>query len=173
MLVQFGIIRYLGTCYKIRDLTMVLQNSYHGYMDPKSGQQLDPKLQEAYNKVMGVSLDTPATPPSPSSPTPPPTDTPTVVTPPTAPTPPQHPSVSEEPTMSPAPSEPSQELVTTPEPPIATMQSTISAKPQTFVAKKGMKISPVILIVGGIAFLLVYSLIWIKVFNLSIPFINQ
>jgi len=41
--------------------------------------------------------------------------------------------------------------------------------------KKQAKISPVILIAGGIVFLLVYTLFWLKFFNvnLPIPFLGQ
>lgn len=43
-----------------------------------------------------------------------------------------------------------------------------------FVApKKKAGISPVILIVGGVVFVIVYTLIWVKVFNIPLPFLGQ
>lgn len=41
------------------------------------------------------------------------------------------------------------------------------------VKKSGKGISPVLIIIGGIAFLIVYVLFWVKIFGLSLPFISQ
>jgi hypothetical protein len=177
-------------------LTISLPNPYHRFMDPKSSAQLDPKLQEAYNRVMGTPTG-PATPTDPAAPaanptpaptdqigpimpnvtpdptalTTPPTVDPTVSSTPTGPEP--TPITPADPTL-PTPTitpEPVQPVIETPtQPTMTTVENTAS---HAFVAKKGMKISPVILIVGGIVFLLVYTLVWVKVFNLSVPFINQ
>jgi hypothetical protein len=142
-------------------------------MDPKSSTPLDPKLQEAYNKVMGTQIpqnshSTPpslATPPQtvPNMPTTP-SDTslpPAVVTPP-LPTP-------EEPSM--PVSATNMETVSVGNTPTVSYDSPTPT--QGFSAeKKKMKVSPVILVIGGIVFLIVYSIIWIKVFNLQVPYIN-
>lgn len=216
------------------NLTIGKQNPYHIVMDPKASSQLDPKLQEAYNRVMGtptsgstptdntVPTPVPADPtsttppvldptmpnpiPSPTEPPTPPASNPPADNPlpPTPPTP-VEPSMPSEPQMPPMPAaidptipvnppaapepepaksevpvpsqpampQPTEEVVQTPTPAMNSMENTASVKPHAFVAKKGMKISPVILIVGGIAFLLVYTVVWVKVFNLSVPFINQ
>lgn len=184
------------------NLTIIYHYSYDRYMDPK---QLDPKLQEAYNRVMGVNLtaptnsstptDTPSVPANPvaqqdpTTPAMPPTPQDQTAIPNPAPAAPVMPSpvVTPDPTAAPvvpmadpttpaepAPSEEKPAEAPTVETAMPSMESTVSTKPHAFVAKgNGMKVSPVIIAVGGIAFLLIYSLVWIKVFNLSIPFINQ
>ena len=146
-------------------------------MDPKSSTPLDPKLQDAYNKVMGTQVP-PATP-SETTPlaTPPQTtpDTPMPTSPamPADMTPPAMPS-----TPLPTPTEPSAPVNASPMETVSVGNTpTISydnvTPTQGFSAdKKKMKISPVILIIGGIVFLIVYSLVWIKVFNLQVPYIN-
>lgn len=174
-------------------------------MDPKASSQLDPKLQEAYNRVMGTNLNAP-TDPSTNSSTPATTDP--IITPamPAAPqdtttmpnpapaAPVMSSTITPSPTTAPAapvtdqttPTDPAPTLPTedkpaepetpplTGEPTMSSMESTVSTKSHAFVAKgNSMKVSPVIIVIGGIAFLLIYSLVWIKVFNLSIPFINQ
>lgn len=206
-------------------------------MDPKQSSQLDPALQQAYDRVMGTNVSAPAdsatpgtptpvdptatTPPAPSdtptttpSPADPsstpvpdpnisaqtPTDTTPLVTPttdvPSSPVPTTDNPVTPAPDMPTIPADPSstppvsdvppvpapeevptivnQEVVETPAPtPNVSMENTASVKPQAFVGKKGMKISPVILAVGGVAFLVVYTLVWVKVFNLQLPFLPQ
>lgn len=159
-------------------------------MDPKSSSPLDPKLQEAYNKVMGTQIPSPA----PSDTTPlatPPQTSPDIPTPsmPSTPISSQIPSDTTMPSSAPAEVTSAQPLPTPEEPaaPVATpaVQATVSvgnaptmsydnATPtQGFSAdKKKMKISPVIIIIGGIVFLIVYSIVWIKVFNLQVPYIN-
>lgn len=176
-------------------------------MDPKASAQLDPKLQEAYNKIMGVSLNdnnapiTPATNPTPNT-TPDPTAPittsadPTITPSPTPLQPVSPPDVATLPSenslpvipdntsptqQSPQsiveasqPTPPTEEVNVTTEPTMATVENTASIKSHAFVAKGGsMKISPAILIVGGIVFLILYTIIWIKVFNIPVPYINQ
>lgn len=159
-------------------------------MDPKqAGQPLDPKLQEAYNKVMGIPTTGTPTPPAQN-----PAPTTTITTPnvtvsatqvPTTPPP----APTEPPVMTSTPVMP--EPITPPaqNPSVQTVQATIpvsgatvhvgaTVEPTThgFVAKdkkSGMKISPVILILGGVVFFIVYALIWVKVFNLQLPFLPQ
>ncbi|MGH7246005.1 MAG: hypothetical protein ACREGI_03660 [Candidatus Levyibacteriota bacterium] len=177
-------------------------------MDPKqSAQQLDPKLQQAYDRVMGMKLDPAMPPTTPTTPVPDlpitPVDMPMPTTPmdmpgqtPTMPTTPPainpQPDVPTTPTPTPVPLIPEpqpnplpsveQALPTTPH----EMPQEITAKPHempqetvhfegasaakhTEKTGKKMTISPVILILGGIVFFLVYTLIWVKVFNLNLP----
>lgn len=115
-------------------------------MDQKVSHQLDPKLQEAYDRVMGVQV-------------PAPTESKTSVAP-----------------ANPVPVQPASaasSTVSIVQQPVASVDNASVTKNHTFVAKKGMKISPLFLVIGGVAFLLLYTIIWIKVFNLSVPFINQ
>lgn len=178
-------------------------------MDPKKASQLDPTLQAAYDRVMGVATSTPSDltqtpvtlvaptanptpatsfdPSTPATPMPDPTntssnsgssmpqmpiETPTDI-PPVAPVESPQPSIS---------TPPPTEIPTTPvveqtvQTPMATVESTVTMKPHAFVAKnegKKAKISPVIWVIGAIAFLLVYTIVCIKIFNLSVPYINQ
>lgn len=151
-------------------------------MDPKANTtspgQLDPKLQEAYDKVMAVPTE-PAVPPTatpePTMPTTSPSPDPSA---PTAPVTPQPTMPAAEP--APAPVMPTPAMDTTP-----VMPTSPDAAPTTVTldnpvmnthpakVKKPMKVSPVVLIVGGLVLLVAYALIWIKIFNLQVPFINQ
>ncbi len=158
-------------------------------MDPKQTAQLDPKLQEAYNRVMGTAV-TPAAPattnplqpavnpvtptPIPSAPSATPTATTTVSV---APVPAASATAS--------PQQPEQPLPVTP---VVMPHSTQTVRvgggatpveatpaPSTGVVATSTKkgISPVILILGAVVFFLVYSLFWIKFLNVPVPFINQ
>lgn len=169
---------------------------YHSNMDPKKAAQLDPKLQEAYDRVMGVATNPaqPAASPAPVAPAASPSPImPTQSQSPAMPVSPVDPMISGAtpsvtPTISPQPDTASQPMpvipadpttpnaspaVTAPAMPAQDPLPGSPAKPHAFVAKKGMKVSPVILAVGGIAFLVVYTLIWVKVFNLQLPFLPQ
>lgn len=169
-------------------------------MDPQKASQLDPKLQEAYDRVMGVATNL-AQPTTNTTPTDPattiaqatpgastsPTDSPQVqVDTTTTPIPlqPDPANMPQMPNIDPLPAQnPTDPLTTTPEPTtstsspaMTTVENTATVKTHAFVAKgegKGVKISPVIWVIGGVAFLLVYTVVWIKVFNLPVPFINQ
>ncbi len=126
-------------------------------MDPKTLPTLDPKLKEAYERVMGTSLTPPAVQPTaPNTPTPstggPPPITSQSIQPPVAPI---------------------AQKVTVPVslvPPVAPAYHATT----TFVAdnavKPQAKISLPILLLGGIIFLLVYALFWMKFFNFKLPF---
>lgn len=51
---------------------------------------------------------------------------------------------------------------------------TPTAQIHGFVApKKKSGISPLLLILGGVVFVIVYTLVWIKVFNISLPFLGK
>ena len=159
-------------------------------MDPKQPAQLDPKLQEAYDRVMGLALEQPHSSTQPTA-------TPQQSTPITPVQPAASPNVEPTPSAQPITtvSQQTPEMPTTqttaplpPQNPSQLPQMSASAldamaptpatpvhkKMHAFIAKKGadFKVSPVILIIGGVAFLLIYTVIWIKVFNLSVPIIN-
>lgn len=117
-------------------------------MDPKAAQTLDPKLKEAYDRVMGATV--PKTPP------------------------PQMPSVD----LPTPPKEPEMPLsqpavtvnVSTPPAP-----AHITPHPSSgFVATHEEKKSPVsgtLLVIAGVVFLLVYTLFWLKWFGIALPFL--
>ncbi len=136
-------------------------------MDPKSTQPLDPKLQEAYDKVMGV----------PVPPTAPVASFPQTATDASSP--------QSDPPSAPQPIDTIQANTDTVTP--SAMDQTVQVgggmsapftyetpdPSQSFSAKKKkMKISPIVLTFGAVIFLIVYSLVWIKVFNLRVPYIN-
>ena len=166
-------------------------------MDPKSSTQLDPKLQEAYNRVMGTPTGNDVTQPTTATnstltPSSLPTDqagpvmpnvTPISDATVTNPVPTANPVIPD-PINTPAAIDPMANVtppvietppvtIETSQPTMSTVENTASVKSQAFSAKKGMKVSPVILIVGAIVFLIVYTLIWVKVFGLQIPFLPQ
>lgn len=119
-------------------------------MDPKTLPTLDPKLKEAYERVMGSSVTPP--PPAPVQPQPVPA----------APQPPP-----------PAPAKSDVELAG---------GSSVHHTTTSFVAGNVAgnveaagkpKISPLILVFAGVIFLLVYTLFWMRFFNLPLPFLSQ
>lgn len=165
-------------------------------MDPQNQLSgLDPKLKEAYERVMGTSIppvpqeptisaptsQTEPTPPQPTNeppkePASPPVQEPSQEpTPPPPVTPPQPPEPAEPPLQQP-------ELAPIPppvQPPAAQNEPASSpvqaAQPTGFVAnapKKGklagLKISRPILISIGVGLLVLYVFFWIRVFNLSL-----
>ncbi len=169
-------------------------------MDPKQQlNQLDPKLKEAYERVMGAPVGTsPQSTPQPTTP-PPPVTTPPASSQPLPPPPPPPPAppaqaVAQPPIM-PQAAQPMQFAQPIPvptgnpfgQPPAQPQQQgqqpqQKQAKPgeasHGFVAgKKGLGISPIFLIVIGIIFLAVYTVFWLKFFNIplpfSIPFLSQ
>lgn len=160
-------------------------------MDPNAA-NLDPKLKEMYNRVMNTPVAPPPTGGMPPPPAPDPMQQPTPTSPtspnssdPTAgqqnPTP-QMPVPSDP--VAPPPPQPQEPTPPTsiPETPATTQMHaaipmTTAPKPISAAIvggsakKKGMSIFPVILALGGIIFLVVYSVFWIKFFNLKIPFL--
>lgn len=145
-------------------------------MDPKTAPNLDPKLQEAYNRVMNTTVPQPPAAPQPQTPPPLPITPPQVSTIPTPPSPPPPPPST--PTIPQA--NPIQPPITD-QPQTTVMHATIpltttkpsSSAPILAASKsggKGLSILPFI-IIGGIIFLAVYTVFWIKFFKLSIPFL--
>lgn len=113
--------------------------------------QLDPKLKEVYERVMGTSVSSAPKAPAPPSPQP--------VTPPMPVQMQQHaPPIPQQ--ESPKPQE------QTPAPPVLQPQT----ETQAISVKPHGHISPVVWILGGLTFVIVYVLAWVKIFNLKLPF---
>lgn len=125
-------------------------------MDPQKLSQLDPKLREAYERVMG----TPSTP----DPIPPPQPIPPV----------------EQPAI-PSPTEPIQPVASeTPVTPITEpattnfdqMNSEAATQTQTPAVKKKNIFMSILIVLGIVVFVAIYTLIWTKIFNLRLPFLG-
>jgi hypothetical protein len=188
------ILQVLDKKIKMKDHNTILP------MDPKQQvNQLDPKLKEAYERVMGTPVG--GTSPQPASPAPAIPNQPIAAMPAATPMPPNPPTISAgmpnltAPQGAPQPAMPipqanahiQQNPVTNPfgmpaqQPSPAVPAATSAPVPNKqgpgshgFVAnKKGLHISPLILILGGIVFLLVYTVFWFKFFNIPLPFIGQ
>ncbi len=154
-------------------------------MDPKSLSNIDPKLRETYERVMGTTVAAPpptlATPAAPSSP-PPPSDVPAPLamdsTAPSSnyssmamPSTPEPTNPITPPVFTPAaPADPE------PAPPAAPADPQPNLKPQNLpspasVTQNEHKTSPLLkalYLIGGIAFFAIYTIFWIKIFK--IPF---
>ncbi len=118
-------------------------------MNPKTPQDLDPKLKEAYDRVMGANVDNGSAPAQGPQVVPPPQP----MTPPTASVPPSQ--------------TPFNQTVEAPPPinvsaPTYTVPNLQPAQP----VKKKSKVSPVIFLVVGLAFFAVYAVVWAKIFGL-------
>ncbi len=135
-------------------------------MNPKMPSDLDPKLKETYERVMGTSF-APATP----SPQPRPVQTTVVQEPqpiaaaqPMAVAPPSLPPIdvaNPAPEMVPSPQTPkSGDPFKGFEPPPATV-----IMKETTTKKKSL-LMPILLMVGGLIFFIAYGVIWAKVFGL-------
>lgn len=112
-------------------------------MNPKTPQDLDPKLKEAYERVMGGNQGQPLSP----------------ATPPGTPVPPQ----------APPPSVPLTNPFANPQPPTTTNVQSPSSSPMGTNGKpmkKKLKMSPIIFLVVGLAFFVVYAVVWAKIFKL-------
>ena len=169
-------------------------------MDPQKLSQLDPKLRDAYQRVMGTVIPNPQTPAQTQTPAPP---TPNPTPQPQSQPEPQPAPLVPEPIAEPQPSiNPQQEAIPTPESipaqsssnfvqmnsevPVApspaaasTPNFTAPAKPdlapiqtQTIVIKKKNNILMTALIgIAVLIFIAVYSLFWTKIFNFKLPFL--
>lgn len=164
-------------------------------MDPKLS-NLDPKLKEAYERVMGNS-NTPPTPPPPPVANPNPQATPVIPPPPPVEPPPPSPGVPESSseTVHIGPTEPSAMPPSPPPPPMPETQTsgsetvhigpaetavmppptpTEAIKPypsQVLKTERGSRISPIIIGLLVMVFLISYTFLWVRVFNLKIPFL--
>lgn len=139
-------------------------------MDPKlSG--LDPKLREAYERVMnGPTGPGGSTPPTPSQ-QPGQEQPPAQVSNPVAPTPPPPPAAT--------PPPPSPALNPTPPPSVAPSSPSASfssgsfqtAQGTTAVKKAGGKMSTILILLGLAVLLVAYTFVWVFLFDLKIPFL--
>lgn len=121
-------------------------------MNPKTPQDLDPKLKEAYDRVMGGNFSPAA--PAPKIPEIPKMETPT----PAATNPAIPPATPLANPMGPTPVE---------MPPINVVApQAASAGQQVFSTKKKSKISPMIFLILGLSFFAVYAVVWAKLFKL-------
>ena len=149
-------------------------------MDKKQLSQLDPKLKETYERIMGIS-STPGQRPTPFAPKP---VSPIASAQPIAPQPfqPQplqpnkasfqatentNPNAKEVYRVYPNQSIPAPPPIVKTQP----IQNQPIQKPQTQNKKKKSKILPVLMGFGGTIFLIGYTLFWIKFFNLKVPFL--
>ncbi|MBI4097957.1 MAG: hypothetical protein HY426_02855 [Candidatus Levybacteria bacterium] len=141
-------------------------------MDPKlSG--LDPKLKEAYDRVMSGPApapgQTPAAGGAPMGAVPPP-PTQQVSPPPPAPTP----SFGATPVQSVTPAEPAPSVAPNPSAGgTIAFNANNAGKNQGTTAIKhgGSKLMPVFMGLGIVVFLLAYTFVWVYVFKLQIPFL--
>lgn len=146
-------------------------------MDPKqSGTpgNLDPKLKEAYERVMGLAPNpsvqkTPATPTSTPAAQPVPQPTPAATPAPATPTPQPQPTPAAPSAM------PTMQTVGTAKP-NATSPVHLTSQIHGFVAskqKKKSQLSPVVIVLAAVVFIVVYTLVWVKIFNVQLPFLPQ
>jgi len=155
-------------------------------MDAQKLSQLDPKLREAYQRVMGTVIPEPAAPGQ--TPTPPPADAPNIPTPVPTPTPqqPVPPVADPQPTTNP---QPTPEPTAPPQPAsnFVQMNSAVEAAPtlnspnfaapaapvqNTVVLKKKNTLMPLLFGIAGLVFIAIYTLFWAKIFNLKLPFLQ-
>lgn len=127
---------------RLRGLDKLFEMSEYGSMDPKTSvSQLDPKLKEVYERVMGTPTTATATaaPPMPPPLTPQPVQPTSLVTPHT------------------------QAI----QPSLAGQPKTAAS---LVANKQKLQMSNVILVVTGVFFFVVYTIFWMRFFNYSIPF---
>lgn len=118
-------------------------------MNQKTPQDLDPKLKEAYERVMGGNF-------TPSSPT-------QTLTPKTETVPTQ--TASTMPASNPLPN-PAFAANPLPPPDVMSPSSTPQKEEPLATAKKKSKLTPLIFLVVGIVFFVIYALVWGKLFKL-------
>lgn len=162
-------------------------------MDPKTLPNLDPKLKEVYERVMGSSA--PQASPAPQPSFPPPTQTP-----PPAPVAPPQPTVAPQTPPPPVPPSPTPTLPNNNNQPHATqvfnphfsganktkveipkveMQSAVptpstttpsTAPVQTAQVKGKFKIGVPVIALAGVVFLILYAFFWASIFKIRLPF---
>ncbi len=141
----------------------------------------DPKLQETFNRVMSTPVPAPAIKPAQTPATSgfQPNPTPNSISTPVIPAPAQPAA-----TINPIPIQPQPIMPQVQSSPELKTDVTTTAQPQQAPVdinatnsqvfsskKKAGKVSPVILGLGVFVFLLVYTLVWVKVFGATIPFL--
>ena len=141
-------------------------------MDPQKLSQLDPKLREAYQRVMGTPIPEPEPTPTPTS---------TIQEPPTAP---QTESSMPQPKSVPTPEAPMPQQPPAQAANFVQMNSEVAATPsstnfatpapqaQTITLKKKNGIMvPILFGIAGLIFIAVYTLFWTELFGLKVPFL--
>jgi hypothetical protein len=156
-------------------------------MDQQKLTQLDPKLRDVYQRVMGTSMPEPKTAATPQI-QPVQTQTKPILTTPQPSIPPQPTIVSQsQPQAVPTPSQPA--VGAQPTPNFVQMNSEVhtsapTATPaaftnpnfvapiqtQTTAVKKKGGILPVLFVFVGLIFIVIYTLFWTKIFNYKLPF---
>ena len=116
-------------------------------MNPKTPQDLDPKLKEAYDRVMGGNF-TPSTP--------------------TVPNPVPKIETVAAPITNPPPLTPLTNPMSVNMPPLSVMSPSTSASTEQPASstKKKPKISPIIFLIVGLTFFAIYAVVWGKIFKL-------
>ena len=149
------------------------------YMDPQKLSQLDSKLREAYQRVMGTPILQSQTPPMPTPPMPDPTPAPPPQPEPQPPPPTggePTPNI-EEPPAAPQPATPPIPEPAMPIPPPAQadnfvqMNSEVASAQSTAIKKKNGVMMPVLFGVMGLTFIVIYTFFWTKIFNFKLPFL--
>lgn len=124
-------------------------------MDPNSLSNLDPKLRETYERVMGTAPATPASAgPTPTSPTTAPTD-----------------AIPATPAATPVMNTP---FATEQKPEAVTVSQPLPTTPLTPLPtpKAHGGLIKVLYILGGIVFFAIYIFFWTRIFGLKLPFIG-
>lgn len=139
------------------------------YMDPQKLASLDPKLREAYQRVMGTPIPKTQTPPPPPKPTADPNQNPTPEPQP-EPFPTPQPAIPTPPTQASNFVQMNSEAATPP-----TSQNFITPSPmpqsQTITVKKKNGMMPILIGIAGLVFVAIYTLFWTKIFNFKLPFL--
>ncbi len=134
-------------------------------MDPKAQANLDPKLKEMYDRIMAVNIPSSAAKPTP-------TPAPQASPPTPTPTPPPNPisNVAVVPQMA-----TTQATIATSFAPQAQAKPAPQKTSTSFVAtvpkKNSTKLTPLLIAIGVILFFAVYTVMWIKIFNVPLPFL--
>jgi hypothetical protein len=115
-------------------------------MNPKTPQDLDPKLKEAYDRVMGGNFTQPVPPTVPEKPEPVP---PASVNPMTMSAPMPNPLQADNPPVN-----------------VMSPTSTPQNGDKVLSAKKKTKLTPLLFLIVGLVFFLVYALVWGRLFKL-------
>lgn len=135
-------------------------------MNPKGTSNLDPKLRETYERVMGTTFRSP-TPSEPQQPAAPQPKAPVFTSTPVA-DPNSSANLTPQPEMVQSPSFKSQDpFIDPPMPPAEVfLKSAVINNNPVPSQKKKNKLMPVILIFGAAVFFIIYAAVWAKVFGL-------
>lgn len=131
-------------------------------MDPQKLSQLDPKLRDAYQRVMGTTI-----PQSQPAPAPTPELQPEPISVPNTQS-----AASPEPFFIPQPAANPEPQVPMQQPPTQNFTTPPPMPAQTTVVKKKSGIMiPILFGIAALVFLVIYTLFWTKIFNFRLPFL--